>query len=206
MTPPPRELRRDRSSALRQLPQCPAHDFVERCRRRERSSRLDERSICFVRAKAERGQREASVGVDVVATPVGFELRRRSRQHERPFVHGAVMAVAKQHQILGFVSAAELARHDVVDLEVARRAATGHATASTVATMHESRDARRHVLHGAARFAIGTDALCIALGACDVGRIERQLRAGTVSPALLARLADRRLDLVLRAAGFFAAE
>ena len=72
--------------------------------------------------------------------------------------------------------------------------------------MHEPHDARRHVLNGTSRFAIGADALCIAFGASDIGGIERQLRAGAVLPALLARLADRRLELMLRAAGFFAAE
>ena len=61
-------------------------------------------------------------------------------------------------------------------------------------------------MNGTSRFAIGTDALCIAFGARDIGGIERQLRAVAVLPALVARLADCRLELMLRAAGFFAAE
>jgi hypothetical protein len=72
--------------------------------------------------------------------------------------------------------------------------------------MHESHDARRHVLNGAPRLAVGADALCIAFGTRDVGCIERQLRAGAILPALLARLADRRLDLVLCAASLITTE
>jgi hypothetical protein len=78
------------------------------------------RGARFVRAKPERRESEPrlGVGVDVVVTHVGLELGRRAGQRERPFVRRAMMAVAQQHQVVGLVTAAGLARHDVMDFQV----------------------------------------------------------------------------------------
>jgi hypothetical protein len=76
------------------------------------------RGARFVRAKPERRESEPRLGVDVVVTHVGLELGRRAGQRERPFVHHAVVAVAQQHQVVGLVTAAGLARHDVMDFQV----------------------------------------------------------------------------------------
>src|SRR6185369_15933994 len=48
-----------------------------------------------------------------------------------------MMALAQRDEVLDLMSAALLPRHDVVDIEVARGSAAGHATPAVVPPLHE---------------------------------------------------------------------
>ena len=89
--------------------------------------------------------------------------------------------------ILGLVAAAVFAMHHVMEIDVTRGAPTWDTALSVISTLHEPPHHRRDVLCRPRGFAIGSDALRIALGALDIDRIDRDHPASGVLPALVAR-------------------
>ena len=58
---------------------------------------------------------------------------------------GAMVARTSQRQIIGLVSAAMFAMHHVMDVDVARGAATRHTAPAVISTPHEPPHHRRDV-------------------------------------------------------------
>ncbi len=110
---------------------------------------------------------------------------------------------AKHDQIVGFVRAAVLAMDDVMDVEVARRAAARHRAARSIAPHDEAANARRDVLPSACRLAAveRTEMLRVAQRAFEAGRVEWRREAIAVLPSRFAALAHGYRDLILRASG-----
>ena len=101
------------------------------------------------------------------------------------------------------MAAAVGAMDDVVQLQPARGAAARQPATSAVAPPHEPRDAGWNVLMRALRgVAIEqSEVLGVAQGALDRRGADRELRAGTFLPTLLAARADGHGNLELRAPG-----
>lgn len=74
----------------------------------------------------------------------------------------------------------------VMQLQAARGPTSGHAAATSIATPHQSRDARRNVLVGARRRIVvdRSEVLRVARRALDRGRAAGDLGTGAVLPAL----------------------
>ena len=119
----------------------------------------------------------------------GSPRARRRCRGSRAGRRGGPDGTRAQHdEVRGFVRAPVGAVPDVVDLEPARRAAAGHATAAAVAAQDEAYGRGRDVLRRAlGRVAVErADVLRVAFGALDRGRADRHGHAGAVLPALLA--------------------
>jgi hypothetical protein len=114
------------------------------------------------------------------------------------FVDSDVVSVALEDQVGRIVRAVLGARHDVVDLEVLRRAAARDLTAAMIAAPDMAARARRDVLRGA-RTHVGADALGVALGGGDPGRLEIDVDAGGVAGGAFTLRAECQRDLVGRA-------
>jgi hypothetical protein len=130
-----------------------------------------------------------------------LEVFRGAGDRQRPGVVGLMTARAGQYDIRCFVAATVGTVDQVMQLEASRRAAAIHPAATAIATPDETRNARRNVLVRPfrRRTVDRSNMLRIAHRAFDRRGGDRDLRAGTLLPALAAALAHRDRNLELRA-------
>jgi hypothetical protein len=99
----------------------------------------------------------------------------------KPRWRGRVTAVADQNHILQLVRAAEAARHDVMDLEAACRAATGHTAPTSVTSPNKPPLRRRDILRGSLGVARIERAKMLGIAARAVDVCRRQLEPATTT-------------------------
>src|ERR1051325_10924147 len=134
------------------------------------------------RLVAERHERRARVdlmgdGLQLrLDVTLDLYLTRRPADRERAAMVVIVVAVAQQDQILEVVRTAFFPRDQVMALEVAGRAAAGHAALAFVACVDGASGVCRNV---ARDLAVGRELIGIARGALGSRGVDRDLLAGT---------------------------
>jgi hypothetical protein len=98
------------------------------------------------------------------------------------------------------VAAAEVARPEVMNIDMPRRAAARDDATHAIAPHHEPANLRCHVLGGGTGLLIRSDSLRVALRDLAIRLADRQVTAAAVLPCLLTAEANGRQDLVTGAA------